>query len=177
MDEMNQIWMPHALFQVRKETIENTITMATSFSLKLFHTIHGITKQSNLEQISEGHLIPLFKVRPTSGQVWSTSNDGDSAASLGSLFQYQIAQRVGENKQKKPLLFYASIPISAASSTEAGSSWVVHPLLFSTLSSTRGVSAPPFFPCTLHNFHPTQPQTQSQCVAGKGIGPVFVCRG
>jgi len=31
--------------------------MTNKFSLKLFHVIHGIPKQSNLEGISGGHLI------------------------------------------------------------------------------------------------------------------------
>lgn len=44
-------------FQVRKETIENSIIMTTKFSLRLFHTLHGISKQSNLEGISEANLI------------------------------------------------------------------------------------------------------------------------
>lgn len=53
----HQIWTPQVLLQVHEETIENRITMATKFSLRLFHTIRGISKQSNLQGISTGHLI------------------------------------------------------------------------------------------------------------------------
>lgn len=53
----HQIWLPHALLQVHKETIDNSITVTTKFSLRLFHAIHRISKWSNLEGISEGHLV------------------------------------------------------------------------------------------------------------------------
>lgn len=119
---------------------------------------------------------PLLKVGPTSGQVGSTSEEGDSTASLDNFFPL-----LDHPYSEKPHISYISILVSVAASIEACSLRVVYPHYFSTLPSIGCISAPCFFSGTLHSFYPTQTQMQSQfwpvegwhLIAGSGLRPVF----
>lgn len=137
-------------FQVRKEKIENSIIMTTKLSLRLFHTLHGISKQSNLEGISEANLIhPTAQSGAKFRSDWEYFQGGRLHSIAGQLVP--LLDHPCPEKNPPFLYFYAS-------SIEACSSMLVYPCYLSILPRTGCIWAPCFSPGTLHSFYPAQTQ-------------------
>lgn len=150
-------------FRYIKETIENSITRTTKFSLRLFHTIHGISKQSNLEEFSEGHLI-----QPTaqSGANFRSSWEYLQGRRLHSI-PGQLVPLLDHPYSKNPLLIFLSLcqQLPAQKPAACGQSVrIISPCC-------QVLWAPCFFSGTLHSFYPTQTQMQSQYLASGRVTP------